>query len=68
MSGTFDDANKDKFWTAIHASNLPFFSDHLSLVKNRFLEPRMTLHFEPLEGGITATSDSCFVYRIKTIT
>ena len=67
-AGSFDDANKDECWTAFHASNLSFASDHQSLicvVKNRHFESHTTLHFEPPEGGIFAASDSCFGYGIK---
>ena len=69
-AGSFDDAKKDECWTAFHASNLSFASDHQSLicvVKNRHFESHTTLHFEPPEGGIFAASDSCFGYGIKKL-
>ena len=69
-AGSFDDANKDQCWTAFHASNFSFASDHQSLiclVKNRHFESHTTLAFEPPEGGIFADSDSCFGYGIKKL-
>ena len=69
-AGSFDDANKDRCWTAFHASNLSFASDHLSLiclVKNRYINSHTSLHLEPPEGGIFAVSDSCFGYGIKKL-
>ena len=69
-AGSFDDVNKDQCWTAFHASNFSFASDHQSLiclVKNRHFESHTTLAFEPPEGGIFAASDSCFGYGIKKL-
>ena len=37
------------------------------VIKNRHFESHTTLHFEPLEGGIFAASDSCFGYGVKKL-
>ena len=45
-AGSFDDANKDEFSTAFHASNLSFASDHLSLIYfSRIDTLNLTQHF-----------------------